>query len=156
MPTVLLLGTLDTKGVEYAFLRDQLLEHGVDVLIVDAGIHEPVGLVPDVARGEVAHAGGTDIGSLASAGDRGAAVTAMGAGAESVVRRLHAEGKLDETLYRVISDNIRFPESSLGDMKSQMAACRLAARRLDELFRKYGRDMILDGIGRITEPSWSR
>ncbi len=31
-----------------------------------------------------------------------------------------------------------FPESSLGDMKSQMAACRLAARRMDELFDKYG------------------
>ena len=33
-----------------------------------------------------------------------------------------------------------FPESSLGDLKSQMAACRLAARRTDELFDKYGRD----------------
>ena len=98
MPTVLLLGTLDTKGVEYAFLRERLLEHGVEVLIVDAGIHEPVGLVPDVARGEVARAAGADIGSLASAGDRGAAVTAMGAGAEIVVRRLHAEGKLDGIL----------------------------------------------------------
>ena len=98
MPTVLLLGTLDTKGVEYAFLRERLLEHGVEALIVDAGIHEPVGLVPDVARGEVARAGGADIGSLASAGDRGAAVTAMGAGAEIVVRRLHAEGKLDGIL----------------------------------------------------------
>ena len=61
MPTVLLLGTLDTKGVEYAFLRERLLEHGVEVLIVDAGIHEPVGLVPDVARGEVARAGGADV-----------------------------------------------------------------------------------------------
>ncbi len=63
--------------------------------------------------------------------------------------KIYAEGKLDDTLYRVISDNIRFPESSLGDMKSQMAACRLAARRLDELFRKYGRDTLVDAIGRI-------
>src|SRR5207245_9717370 len=37
----------------------------------------------------------------------------------------------------------------LGDMKSQMAACRLAARRLDELFDKYGRDTILAAIARI-------
>ena len=37
MATVVLLGTLDTKGVEYAFLRERLLEHGVDVLVVDAG-----------------------------------------------------------------------------------------------------------------------
>src|SRR6185437_16604823 len=59
------------------------------------------------------------------------------------------EGRLNETLYRVIKDNILFPESSLGDMKSQMAACRLAARRMDELFDKYGRDTILAAIDRI-------
>ncbi len=63
--------------------------------------------------------------------------------------KIYREGKLDETLYRVLKDNIRFPESSLGDMKSQMAACRLAARRLDELFEKYGRDTILAAIDRI-------
>ena len=49
----------------------------------------------------------------------------------------------------MLKDNIRFPESSLGDMKSQMAACRLAARRMDELFEKYGRDTILAAIDRI-------
>ena len=59
--------------------------------------------------------------------------------------KIYEEGKLNETLYRVIKDNIRFPESSLGDMKSQMAACRLAARRLDELFDKYGRDTAAGG-----------
>ncbi|MGH7087403.1 MAG: hydantoinase B/oxoprolinase family protein [Stellaceae bacterium] len=65
--------------------------------------------------------------------------------------KIYREDELDETLYRVISDNIRFPESSLGDMKSQMAACRLASRRLDELFKKYGRDTIVAAIHRIFE-----
>jgi N-methylhydantoinase B len=63
--------------------------------------------------------------------------------------KIYEEGELNETLYRVLKDNIRFPESSLGDMKSQMAACRLAARRMDELFDKYGRDTILAAIDRI-------
>ena len=63
--------------------------------------------------------------------------------------KIYEEGKLDEKLYRVIKDNIRFPESSLGDMKSQMAACRLATRRLDELLRKYGKDTVLAAIARI-------
>ena len=63
--------------------------------------------------------------------------------------KIYQAGKLDETLYRVLKDNIRFPESSLGDMKSQMAACRLAARRMDELFDKYGKDTILAAIDRI-------
>ena len=60
--------------------------------------------------------------------------------------KIYEAGKLNETLYRVLKDNIRFPESSLGDMKSQMAACRLAVRRMDELFDKYGRETILDAI----------
>lgn len=98
MSTVVLLGTLDTKGGEYAFLRERLLEHGVDVLVVDAGVREPVGLEPDIARDEVARAAGSDAAALAEARDRGAAVTAMGAGAEAVVRRLHAEGRLDGIL----------------------------------------------------------
>jgi N-methylhydantoinase B len=63
--------------------------------------------------------------------------------------KIYEEGTLNEPLYRVIRDNIRFPESSLGDMKSQMAACRLAARRLDELFGRYGRDTLLAAIARI-------
>ena len=63
--------------------------------------------------------------------------------------KIYEEGRLNETLYRVIKDNIRFPESSLGDMKSQMAACRLAARRMDELFDKYGKETILAAISQI-------
>jgi N-methylhydantoinase B len=63
--------------------------------------------------------------------------------------KIYREGKLDEPLYRVLKDNIRFPESSLGDMKSQMAACRLAARRMDELFDKYGRATMLAAIDTI-------
>lgn len=63
--------------------------------------------------------------------------------------KIYNAGELDDTLYRVIKDNIRFPESSLGDMKSQMAACRLAARRMDELFDKYGRETVLAAIDHI-------
>jgi len=65
--------------------------------------------------------------------------------------KIYRQGQLDETLYRVLRDNIRFPESSLGDLKSQMAACRLAARRLDELFDKYGKDTVLPAIEQIFE-----
>jgi uncharacterized protein (UPF0261 family) len=89
VPTVVLLGTLDTKGAEYAFLRDRLREHGVDVLLVDAGVNEPT-VEPDIARGELA--------SGVEFGDRGTAVGAMAEGAERVVLRLHAEGRLDGIL----------------------------------------------------------
>ena len=96
--TVLLLGTFDTKGHEYAFVRDRLLDLGVAVLLVDAGINDPVGVQPDVARDAVAEAGGARIEELASAGDRGAAVEAMARGARGLVRRLFDEGRFDGIL----------------------------------------------------------
>jgi N-methylhydantoinase B len=63
--------------------------------------------------------------------------------------KIYEAGKLNETLFRVLKDNIRFPESSLGDMKSQMAACRLAVRRMNELFDKYGKATVLNAIEQI-------
>jgi len=98
MATVVLIGTLDTKGLEYEFLRDKLQEHEVETVLVDAGIMGEPKAEPDVTREEVARAGGADAGELAQAGDRGAAVAAMARGAGEVVKRLHAEGKLDGVL----------------------------------------------------------
>ena len=94
MATVVLIGTLDTKGHEYAYLRDRLHEQGVDVLLVDAGVFESQ-VEADVPRQEVAAAAGAEAGALAAAGDRGAAVSAMAQGAAAVVKRLHEEGRLD-------------------------------------------------------------
>ena len=95
MPTVVLLGTLDTKGLEYAYLADRVRDHDVEVLLVDAGIvGEPLA-EPDVTRQEVAAAVGADVRSLAAAGDRGAAVATMARGAAEIVLRLHGEGRLD-------------------------------------------------------------
>ena len=89
MPTVVLLGTLDTKGAEYAFLRERLREHGVEVLLVDAGVTVP-SIEPDIPR--------TELASGVELGDRGAAVTAMAEGAERVVLQLYADGRLDGIL----------------------------------------------------------
>ncbi len=63
--------------------------------------------------------------------------------------KVYEGGKPDEKVFRIIRDNIRFPESSMGDMRSQMAACKLAERRLEELFRRYGRDTIYGALERI-------
>jgi uncharacterized protein (UPF0261 family) len=98
VPTVVLVGTLDTKGKEFEFLRDRVREHGVDVLLVDAGILGTPLTTPDVTREEVAAAAGADVRALVEAGDRGAAVETMARGAAEVVRRLHAEGRLDAML----------------------------------------------------------
>jgi len=97
MPTVVLAGTLDTKGHEYAFLRERVAEHGVDVLLVDVGVYPPQ-VEPDVSRHEVAAAADADVDALAAAGDRGEAVAAMARGAQTYLARLHDEGRLDGVL----------------------------------------------------------
>jgi uncharacterized protein (UPF0261 family) len=94
VPTVVVLGTLDTKGVELDYVRARLREHGVDVLLVDCGVFEPQ-TEPDVSNDEVAAAAGADVAQLAAAGDRGSAVEAMARGAAEVVKRLQAAGRLD-------------------------------------------------------------
>jgi uncharacterized protein (UPF0261 family) len=95
MATVVAIGTLDTKGPEYDFLRARLREHGVDVILVDAGVQGEPTTTPDVGRIEVAAAAGADVDQLAAAGDRGAAIEAMSRGAAVVVERLYREGRLD-------------------------------------------------------------
>ena len=97
-PTVVLLGTFDTKGAEYAFLCDQIRAHGVDALLVDAGVFEPVSVDPDISRHEVAEAAGVAVSELAASRDRGAAVAAMARGAATVIRRLYDEGRLDSII----------------------------------------------------------
>jgi uncharacterized protein (UPF0261 family) len=98
MATVVLLGTLDTKGREYEYLRTRLREDGVEVVLVDTGVlGEPLAR-PDVTREEVAHAAGAELASLADAGDRGAAVEAMARGAAEIVQDLHSRGRLDAVL----------------------------------------------------------
>ena len=98
MTSVALLGTLDTKGHEYAFLRERLVDLGVETLVVDVGVAEPVGISPDVDRRTVAAAAGSDTDALAAARDRGAAVEAMARGAERVVSDLYSAGRFDGIL----------------------------------------------------------
>jgi uncharacterized protein (UPF0261 family) len=93
--TVVLVGTLDTKGPEYAFVRDRLVELGVRVVLVDAGVLGEPFIAADVTREEVARAAGVDVRDLARTADRSAALDAMARGAGVVVSRLHAEGRLD-------------------------------------------------------------
>ncbi|GAA4489894.1 Tm-1-like ATP-binding domain-containing protein [Actinoallomurus oryzae] len=98
MTTIVLIGTLDTKGREYAWLRDRLRDHGCRPVVVDAGTGEPDGIVPDVTNLAVARAAGADLEALRAAGDRGAAVATMSEGAAAVLTELYAGGRVDGVL----------------------------------------------------------
>ena len=63
--------------------------------------------------------------------------------------KLYEAGKLDEKVWQLIRDNIRFPDASKGDLNSQIAANRLAEKRLEEVLLRYGRTTVEQAIERI-------
>jgi uncharacterized protein (UPF0261 family) len=94
--TVLLIGTLDTKGREIAYLRDRVRSLGLETLVLDSGIlGEPVDCVADIGREEVARAAGPTIDELRTIGTRGAAVERMVEGVRRLAIDLFAAGRFD-------------------------------------------------------------
>lgn len=92
--TVALIGTLDTKGPEIAYLRDRIREAGLQTCVIDTGIlGVPVGLEPNISRWDVASAAGKDLEAIRNAGSRGAAVEDMMRGVAAVCARLYAQGR---------------------------------------------------------------
>lgn len=98
MAAVALVGTLDTKGPDFAFLASRLRAAGAEVIVIDVGTGEPAGLTPDVGGDAVAAAAGTSRAELRAAQDRGRAVTDMGRGAAVVVAELVARGEVGGVL----------------------------------------------------------
>lgn len=92
---VVIIGTLDTKGPEIAYLRDRIQELGLQTTVIDSGIlGEPLGIVPDISRAEAASYGGTTIEALRNAGSRGKAVHGMREALVVLTLELYKTGKL--------------------------------------------------------------
>jgi uncharacterized protein (UPF0261 family) len=102
MPTVVLPGTLDTKGPEYEFARTRLLEHGITPLVIDFGILGEPPFKPDIAADEVARAGGRPLPDLRftreGSDTRVVALETMTRGLIQILAKLQAEGRCDGVL----------------------------------------------------------
>lgn len=95
MPKIAIVATLDTKGPEVAYLRDRLIQLGLECLVIDVGIiGEPVGIVPDVTHDSLAARGGMTLAELQTAGTRGAAVELMREFVREFVRERFAAGEI--------------------------------------------------------------
>lgn len=91
---VLLVGTLDTKGVELEFVRDRLRAHGLATLVVDAGSQGPPAFEPDVWRETVFEHAGTSLEEITARGDRGHAVAKAAEGVAALAADLASSGYL--------------------------------------------------------------
>ena len=94
--TVCILGAFDTKGLEYAVLREQILSQGADIVTINTGVMGSTDLFPiDIEADEVAAAGGGDLAAIREKKDRGEAMRAMAEGAAALLEKLYAEGRFD-------------------------------------------------------------
>lgn len=99
MPSsILLVGTLDTKGAEFMYVRDLIRARGHRAILVDVGILGDTDFGPDIRAQDVALAGGGALASLRNQGDRGNAIDVMIRGVCAIAERLHAEGRIDGVL----------------------------------------------------------
>src|SRR6202035_3788599 len=84
--SILLVGTLDTKGAETLFVRDLLQAADVRPLVIDAGVMGPPYFSPDVPREQVYAAAGARLEDLRRIGDRGRAIEAAARGTAAIAK----------------------------------------------------------------------
>lgn len=92
--SIVILGTLDTKGDEVEYLRQRILAYGCSSIVMDVGILYPPATHADISREEVAQAGGSTLEHLLMKKDRRLAVQTMIRGAGQIVGGLWREQKL--------------------------------------------------------------
>jgi uncharacterized protein (UPF0261 family) len=94
MATIAVLGTLDSKGEEHAFVAALIAQHGHKPLLIDVGTGGPATVQPDITREQVAASIGLDLAGLMAKKDRGACVVAMTHAAPALVAKLASDGRI--------------------------------------------------------------
>ncbi|WP_160723145.1 Tm-1-like ATP-binding domain-containing protein [Bacillus sp. USDA818B3_A] len=89
---VVLVGSLDTKGIEFQYVKDALEKLGIETLVVDVGVLDKPAFNPDIPSSEVAQLAGTTLEILRKEKDRGNSVTVMAEGAAKAVEKLLEQG----------------------------------------------------------------
>lgn len=96
--TVAIIGALDTKGAEFAFLKAEIEKRGCKTFVINVGVLGEPAFTPDVDASVVAEAGGVKLEDLVAKRDRGEAMHVMARGIPHVVRKLYDEGKFDAVI----------------------------------------------------------
>ena len=93
--TIVLLGRLDSKGKEYAYVKDLILRGGFGVIVIDVGTRGAPQFEPDISREEVARAAGVKIEDVVDPADENKEIRVMMEGAPKIAQRLRDSGRLD-------------------------------------------------------------
>lgn len=98
MATIAVLGTLDSKGGEHAFLAGLIRARGHHTLLIDVGTGAPPSITPDITRDQVAAAVGLDLSELLAGRDRGECVLAMSKAAPVLLEKFAADGAIQAVI----------------------------------------------------------
>lgn len=96
--TVVIVGALDTKGEEFAYVKALLKKKRIKTIVVDFGVLGEPAFQPDITRLEVCAAGGGELERFRFGEHKDEAMKAMATGLSVLVRHLHAVGRLDGIL----------------------------------------------------------
>jgi len=96
--TIVVVGALDTKGQEFAFVKAAIEERGHTALVINTGVIGEPPFEPDISAAEVAEAGGSTLQALRDQSDRGQAIAVMTQGVAAVAQDLYEKGQVDGIL----------------------------------------------------------
>lgn len=95
MKTILVAGTMDTKGLEYRLILDLLQKSGMRTIVMNLGMAESPAIRADITAEEIAAEQGASLEELSQKRDRNLTFSVMGKGGAERVRRLLAESPID-------------------------------------------------------------
>src|SRR3954470_20831084 len=96
--TIALVGAFDTKGHEFAFVKQEIERRGHHALTINSGVMDEPTFAPDIAATALAEAGGSTLTALRTQADRGKAIEIMAKGAAAIVKTLFEQGNIDAIL----------------------------------------------------------
>jgi uncharacterized protein (UPF0261 family) len=96
--SIVVIGALDTKGHEFAFVKEAIEDRGHKAFVINTGVVGDPPFEPDVDADQVAQASGTTLSLLREKADRGAAITAMTNGVAVIVKEMFDRELVDGVL----------------------------------------------------------
>lgn len=93
-PTILVIGTFDTKDEELTYLCSRIRSQGAKVLTMDVSVLGNPSAPTDISKADVAAAAGRSIDAAMTAEDENVAMQIMAAGASVLTAGLQAQGRI--------------------------------------------------------------
>lgn len=118
----------------------------------NVAVYTPIVVDGDVVAFAATRAHWSDIGGITANRPTYGSTDAIQEGLQVRSIKVYREGEPDETVLRLIRHNLRRPDVSLGDLRAQIAACRVGERRFEELLGTYA----LDEIGTAVRATWDQ